>query len=178
MKDNNELKTIREYTKEEIRNSAIIMHPNFEGYDITINDICMLFEEWSNFTTLNSPIYDNQWNEFWDSEWYYMAARTKDSEIKKMISFLSIWYGLSRKSRKLFDLDQKFDNRIVYMREAIKKKFDANPHLKEKLLQTWDMQIVEYTYWWDVFFGIDQKTMKWANILWKLLMEYRHSCKK
>jgi len=177
MNNNQKLKTLKQYTKEEIENSAIIMHPHFDWYNITVNDIRMLFEEWSNFTPLKSPIYDEHENEFRDSEWFYMAARTKDLEIKKMISFLSIWYWLSRKSRKIFDLDTDFDNRILYMRDAIKKKFDSNPHLKEKLLQTWDLQIIEYTYRWDIFFGIDQKDLTWSNVLGKLLMEYRDSCK-
>lgn len=178
MKNNQELQTSKQYTKEEIRNAAIIMHPKSPAYNITLNDISMLFEEWSNFTPLKSPIYDEYGNEFRDSEWYYMAARTKNVEIKKMISFLSIWHWLAKKSPNLFELDNNLDHKIMYMRNAIKKKFDTNPHLKEKLLQTWKLQIIEYTYRWDIFFGINQKDLIWSNVLWKLLMEYRYSCKK
>lgn len=176
MQNNQNLQIPKQYTKEEIQESAIIIHPRASWYNITLNQIGMLFEEWSNLTQLKVPIYDEYGNEFWDSEWLYMSARTKNMEIKKMISFLSIWHKLARRSRDLFDLDNNLDNKIVYMREAIKKKFDANHYLKEKLLQTWNLQIIEYTYRWDNFFGIDQHDLIWSNVLWKLLMEYRDSC--
>lgn len=175
--NNQELKNSRQYAPNEIQDSAIIMHPTLAAYNITTDQIAMLFEEWSNFTQLTTPIYDEYWNEFRDSEWYYMAARTTDIEIKKMISFLSIWHWLAKKSSKLFELDNNSDNRIMYMRDAIKKKFDSNPDLKQKLIDTWDLQIIEYTYRWDRFFGIDQSDLIWSNILWKLLMEYRDSIK-
>ena len=175
--NNQELQNSRQYTPEEIQNSAIIIHPNSPKYNITIEQIAMLFEEWSNFTVLKTPIYDRFWNEFRDSEWYYMAARSTNLETKKMISFLSIGHWLAKKSPQLFDLDNDPINRISYMRDAIKKKFDSNPHLKNKLLETWNLQIIEYTYRWDRFFGIDQSDLIWSNILWKLLMEYRDSLK-
>ena len=44
MKNNQELQMPKKYTKEEIQNAAIIMHPEFVWYDITVDDICMLFE--------------------------------------------------------------------------------------------------------------------------------------
>jgi len=176
--DNKELKNSKQYSREEIKNWAIIMHPSLPGYNIKSDEIAMIFEEWSNFTQLKNPIYDEYWNEFRDSEWYYMAARTKDTELKKMISFLSLWHGLATKSRKLYDLDIDPNNRIFYMRDAIKKKFNANEHLRMKILSTWDLQIIEYTYRWDKFFGIEQSDLIWSNILWKLLMEYRDSIKK
>jgi predicted NAD-dependent protein-ADP-ribosyltransferase YbiA (DUF1768 family) len=59
------------------------------------------------------------------------------------------------------------------MRNAIREKFDNNPKLKEELLNTWNKLIIEYTYWRDVRFWIDQETLRWMNILGKLLMEYR-----
>jgi hypothetical protein len=44
-------------------------------------------------------------------------------------------------------------------------------------LATEDRKIIEYTYWWDTRFWIDQDTLRWKNILWKLLMEYRDNNK-
>jgi predicted NAD-dependent protein-ADP-ribosyltransferase YbiA (DUF1768 family) len=67
--------------------------------------------------------------------------------------------------------------RIEFMRNAIREKFDNNPELKSELLATWDKKIIEYTYRWDIRFWIDQNTLKWKNILWKLLMEYRDNNK-
>ena len=81
------------------------------------------------------------------------------------------------KARKLYDLEQDEGKRIEFMRNAIREKFDNNPELKAELLATWDRQIIEYTYRWDVRFGINQNTWKWKNVLWKLLMEYRDNNK-
>lgn len=166
-----------QFSKEDIKKASIIIHPNQEWYNIKTEDISNLFEEWSNFTPLKNPIKDEFGNEFRNSEWYYMAQRTKNKEIKKMIAFLSLWYWLAKKSTKLFPLEQDEDKRIKYMRSAIKNKFDNNSKLKEKLMSTWDKKIIEYTYRNDRFFGIDQNTLKWKNILWKLLMEYRDNNK-
>lgn len=160
------------YTSEQINNAILIFHPQFEWYNIK-PQLEQIFEEWSNFEQLKNPIIDEFWNKYWDSEWYYMSQRTNNLETKKMISFLSSWYGLSRKSRKLYDLDMDKNNRIIYMRKAIQHKFNSNVELRQKLLDTWDKEIIEYTFWWDDFFGIDQNTLTWSNILWKLLMEYR-----
>ena len=59
------------------------------------------------------------------------------------------------------------------MRNAVKAKFDNNPELREELMRTWDKTIIEYTYRKDTRFWIDQETLKWMNILWKVMMEYR-----
>lgn len=177
MKEYKDLLQEEQFSKEDIQDAAIIMHPNGKWYNIKAEEISQVFEEWSNFSHLEKPIEDEFGNEFRDSEWYYMAQRTDDPEIKKMIAFLSIWHGLARKTRQLYPLEQDETKRIEYMRKAIKNKFDKNPTLKEKLMSTWDKQIIEYTYRKDTFFGIDQNTLKWKNILWKLLMEYRDSNK-
>ena len=166
-----------QFSKEDIQNSATIMHPKSEWYNITAEEVAQVFEEWSNFTALEKPITDEFGNEFRNSEWYYMAQRTDNLEIKKLIAFLSIGYGLAKKASQLYPLEQDEIKRIEYMRKAIKHKFDNNPKLKEKLMNTWDKVIIEYTYREDTFFGIDQKTLRWRNILWKLLMEYRNENK-
>ncbi len=177
MKEYKDLLQEEQFSKEDIQYAAIIMHPNAKWYNIKAEEISQVFEEWSNFTALESPIEDEFGNEFRDSEWYYMAQRTEDLEIKKMIAFLSIWHGLAKKSTQLYPLEQDEIKRIDYMRKAIKNKFDKNPTLKGKLMGTWNKEIIEYTYRQDTFFGIDQNTLKGKNILWKLLMEYRDSNK-
>ena len=173
----NKLNVETQYTKEDINNAAIIMHPSARWYNITKEEIWYLFEEGSNFTPLQHPIIDTFWNEFRDSEGYYMAQRTKNKGIKAAIALLSLGHWLARKSRELFPLEVDESKRIRYMKKAIKEKFDNNPHLKEKLLATWDRTIIEYTYRWDIFFWIDQNTLRWKNILGKLLMEYRDNNK-
>lgn len=175
---NEELLHEKSYTDEEIKTAALIVHPSILWrYWLVAEEIVFVFEQWSNFTQLKTPIVDESGNEFWDSEWYYMAQRVADLEIKKLIAFCSWWKYLSKKSAYLHPelLDKDPFNRIKYMRKAIKFKFDNNPHLKQLLLETWEKDIIEYTYWGDIFFGVDCNTKKWANILWKLLVEYRNA---
>ena len=81
------------------------------------------------------------------------------------------------KERNLYNLEQDEEKRIEFMRNAIREKFDNNLELKSELLKTWDKEIIEYSYRWDIRFWIDQNTLKWKNILWKLLMEYRDNNK-
>ena len=62
------------------------------------------------------------------------------------------------KARQLYDLEQDEGKRIEFMRNAIREKFDNNPELKAELLETGDKEIIEYTYWGDIRFGINQNT--------------------
>ncbi len=165
----------KKYSKDEIQKAALIIHPNIKWYNIKLNEIFILFEEWSNFTQLENPIIDDFGNEFWDSEWYYMSLRSNDQEIKKIIAFMSIWYWLATKARQLYQLDSNIIKRMWYMRKAVYSKFDNNPDLRKKLLDTWDSEIIEYTFWDDVLFWINQDKLEWCNVLWKLLMEYRQN---
>lgn len=171
-----ELLEEKNYTPIEIKSSFLILHPKvLHRYWLTKDKVQFIFEEWSNFTQLQNPIVDEFGNEYWDSEWYYMAQRIGDLEIKKLISFCSAWKGLSKRAAYLHyeDISQDFIVRIESMRNAIKEKFDRNQNLRELLLSTNWRQIIEYTYWGDEFFGIDSNSKKGSNILWKLLMEYR-----
>lgn len=180
-----ELLKEQEYSKEEIRKATLVMHPNDKKYNLSSGEIAYVFEEWSNLTLLENPIkvveLDGDWNEivleYRCSEWYYMAQRVKSFAEKQVISFLSTWYWLAMKSRKLFDLDMDEWHRAEYMRNAIREKFNNNPSLAEKLLATGDTEIIEYTYWRDMLFWIDQNSLKGKNVLWKLLEEYRENCK-
>jgi len=163
------------FTKEEILDSALVTHPLAKNCNLTEEDLkkVLIFENGSNLTLLDNPIIDEYGNEYWCSEGYYMAQRVDNLEAKKIISFLSSWYSLAMKARTLYNLEQDDVKRIEYMRNAIKQKFDRNPKLKEELKRTGNKTIIEYTYWKDMRFWIDQATLKWMNILWKLLMEYR-----
>lgn len=164
------------YSPQEISQAALIVHPkHLERYNLVADQIAQVFESWSNFTGLKHPIVDQYGNEYRDSEWYYMAQRIQDPEIKKFIAFCSIGRGLSKKAAYKYKhlLDDNPHNRIDYMQNAIAEKFNNNLDLKENLIQTYPREIIEYTYRGDTFFGISHITQTWSNILGKLLMEYR-----
>lgn len=172
----------RTYSKEEIDKAMLIIHPKSDKCNIK-PDLANIFEEWSNFTRLENPIVDHLGNEFYDSEAYYLLQRIKNYEqdmyVQKLLSEISS-LTISKKGkeydkiREKYMLDQDKNNRIIYMQKAIKQKFEKNPNLQTKLIESWSKDIIEYTYRWDIFFGIDQKSLQWANILWKLLVEYRN----
>lgn len=65
--------------------------------------------------------------------------------------------------------------KVLAMEHAIKYKFDSNPVLLQKLLDTGDRPIVEMTDWNDTFWGIDYNSKVGQNHLGKLLMKYRDS---
>ena len=167
------------FTKEEVLDAALVTHPRAKQINLTEEEIgrTLILKNGSNLTALKNPIIDEYGNEFWCSEWRYMSQRVADLWAKKMIAFLSTWYWLAMKARQLYDLEQDEKKRIEFMRNAIREKFDNNPELKAELLATEDRKIIEYTYWWDTRFWIDQDTLRWKNILWKLLMEYRDNNK-
>jgi predicted NAD-dependent protein-ADP-ribosyltransferase YbiA (DUF1768 family) len=64
-------------------------------------------------------------------------------------------------------------DRIEFMRNAIREKFNGGKWRNEMLLETAGREIIEFTYWGDTFFGISHETRTGRNILGKLLMEYR-----
>lgn len=176
MKYSNErLLTEEKFTRDKILDAALVTHPRAEQINLTKEELSqtLIFENGSNLTPLKNPIIDEYGNEYWCSEWYYLAQRVDDLWAKKRITLLSIWFWLAMKVRQLYNLEQDEKKRIEFMRNAIRENFDNNPGLKSELLATWNKEINEYTYRWDIRFWIDQNTLKWKNILWKLLMEYR-----
>ena len=176
MKYSNEsLLTEEDFSKNEILDAALVTHPHSKQINLTKEELgqTLIFENGSNLTLLKNPIVDEYGNEYRCSEWYYMAQRVDDLWAKKIIAFLSTWFWLAMKARKLYDLEQDEERRIEFMRNAIREKFDNNPKLKDELKRTGNKTIIEYTYWRDTRFWIDQATLKGMNILWKLLMEYR-----
>ena len=167
------------FTKDEVLDAVLAIYPEPWSINLTEEELSQIFvfEHWSNFAPLNNPIVDEYWNEYRCSEWYYMAQRIDDLLAKKVIAVLSKRFWLAREARYLYDLEQNEEKKVEYMRNAIREKFDNNPELKKELLDTGSKTIMEYTYRWDTFFWIDQETLKWKNVLWKLLMEYRDNNK-
>ena len=162
-----------QYTKEDLKESAVILHPkSIHNYWISIDDVGIVFEEWSNFTQLKNPIIDQDWVEYWDSEWYYMSLRlSHNSEARKLIGFVSTGYGLSKKGAYLFEeeIEKNPELRMAHMIETVREKFIRNPDLKELLLNTGERKIIELTHWWDDFFWVKHDTLSGRNGLGKIL---------
>lgn len=166
----------RFYPLGEVDQSVLVMYSGQWSSKYNYNPhLWQLFIEWSNFQQLENPLEDDHGNLFYDSEWLYMAGRTDDLEIKKQIAEMSKTFGKARSARVHFKdhLEMDLSKRVKIMKNAVWQKFDRNPKLKEKLMRTWNKQIIEYTYRWDELFWINQETLIGRNTLWKLLMQYR-----
>lgn len=66
--------------------------------------------------------------------------------------------------------------KLDIMYELLKCKFDQNPSLKEKLINTGDRLLVEGNDWHDTYWGVCNG--KGSNHLGKLLMKLREEYKK
>ena len=167
-----------EYTPERIQNAFLIIHPKvLERYKITHDEFHGVFERGSNFSQLKYPIEDEYGNIFHDSEWYYMAQRFTDLEIKVQIALASKIKWNSKKTAYKYKefMNINDEDRIEFMRESIQKKYNNSSWRKEVLLETWNREIIEFTYWGDEFFWISHDDRLWRNILWKIHTEYRES---
>lgn len=132
----------------------------------------------SNYEQLQFPIIDENRFEYWNSEGYYMAQRIDDFQAKQFIAESSLKGGqASRNARRKFKLDNDEERRVEYMFKSVRAKFASNTYLAKKLLLTGDKEIIEKNYWADTFFGVNDKTLKGANILGKILMEVRNEIK-
>ena len=66
--------------------------------------------------------------------------------------------------------------KIDVMRDVLKSKFSLNSELREKLIATGDVELIEGNHWNDRFWGVCRG--KGQNHLGKLLMELRKILKK
>jgi len=141
---------------------------NMQDCDIIINpaDVAQLQEEF--------PSLDIKAGSFKNSESLYVAFKTSD---------ISVWNLLSEKSgsfaKKLgrdLELVENWDEiKLEVMRLAIKLKFDQNKWLANKLIETGTIQLVEYNWWKDTFWGVCNG--KGENHLGQLLMAKREELK-
>lgn len=167
---------IEEYTPDRIQNAFLIIHPKIlERYEITLDEFHGVFERGSNFSQLKYPIVDEHGIFYHDSEGYYMAQRFDDLDVKRAISKASQIKGKSKAAayEHFDDMEQDPEKRIAFMKRTIEKKYDGSKWRRQMLLDTAGREIIEFTYWWDEFFGISHDHRQGRNILGKLHMEYR-----
>jgi ribA/ribD-fused uncharacterized protein len=64
--------------------------------------------------------------------------------------------------------------KINVMEYSLRYKFsEHNPILRQKLIETRDVELVEMNWWNDIFWGVSLKTNEGENNLGKLLMKIR-----
>lgn len=65
------------------------------------------------------------------------------------------------------------DVKLQIMEEIVRAKFTQNPELKEQLLATGDLLLMEGNTWHDLYWGVDSKTWEGQNHLGEILMQVR-----
>jgi hypothetical protein len=156
-----------------------------KSFDIITKDVIKFkrgfYEEFSNFYVMKNPITDEKGLSYPTVEHFFQSRKSRDCDVWTKFSIIDSEYITAGESKKLGrSVTMREDWDIVkydFMRDALKQKFLKNPELKEKLMSTEDKQIIEWTSWGDINWGMCDKRGAGANALGKLLMELREFIK-
>lgn len=105
------------------------------------------------------------------SEHAFAAAKTLDIRGRILIQECST-PGLAKRMGRNVTLRKDWDNiRVDIMKQILHNKFMDNKELRERLLLTGNLELIEYNYWGDTFWGVCNGVGQ--NNLGKLLMALR-----
>lgn len=109
------------------------------------------------------------------SEAAYQAAKTTDASLR--IAFTTMNGSKAKFAGQKLPIRADWnDVKVDVMYQIVKDKFSRNPELKEKLLSTGTLQLIEGNYWGDKFWGICNG--EGENHLGKILMRVRRELSK
>lgn len=115
-------------------------------------------------------LYDN-------SEGAYQAQKCKNYEDRKIFS--EMYSDEAKRFGRQVEIREDWDEiKVQVMEEVVAAKFEQNPLLAKRLLETGEKYLAEGNYWHDVFWGVDQNTGEGKNHLGIILMELREKYKK
>lgn len=104
------------------------------------------------------------------AETAFQAQKTLDKN--ERIIFSDIEPGKAKKKGRKIDLREDWeDAKLQIMKEIVKCKFEQNPVLLKRLLETGDEELVEWNNWNDTFWGVCRG--RGENHLGIILMEVR-----
>jgi ribA/ribD-fused uncharacterized protein len=109
------------------------------------------------------------------SEAAYQAAKTTDVSLR--IAFTTMNGSKAKFAGQKLPIRADWnDVKVDVMYQIVKDKFSRNPELKEKLLSTGTLQLIEGNYWGDKFWGVCNG--EGENHLGKILMRVRRELSK
>ena len=101
----------------------------------------------------------------------YQAAKCDNEEDMRL--FLYLTPGEAKRKGRTVNIRKDWEEvKVEVMHELLRLKFQ-NPQMKKLLIATGDIFLQEGNMWHDIFWGVDLRTGKGANILGKLLMKVR-----
>ena len=121
----------------------------------------------SNFWEAPITVTGIQYN---STEAAYQAAKTTDFDIRE--SFVGISASEAKKLGKTIKLRHDWNVvQVEIMELCLRAKFMTHKDLAKKLIETGNLELIEFNTWGDTFWGKTSKGGK--NILGKLLMNIR-----
>jgi N-glycosidase YbiA len=125
----------------------------------------------SNMMNMDSPLIEDGIS-YRTVEHYYVAHKTNDLSIRKLISFMKA--GEAKKFGRSVVLAPDFEkNKLAIMERALRWKFAPGTSWYNKLMATGSEEIVERNNWGDCFWGWDVNKKRGENHLGKILMKIR-----
>lgn len=107
----------------------------------------------------------------------YVAMKCKNKEdYPKVLECMSNPGKAKRLGRKLELREDWDDVKLQIMEDLIRLKFQI-PELKKLLLETKKLEIIEWNYWGDKFWGKSIQNEKGSNHLGKIIMKIREESK-
>ena len=125
------------------------------------------------FLTLEYPcnvVYDD--HIYGNAAVLFYALRATNERSRMKIAKLST-NKARQKSSALPENPEYDDNREYFLKMVVKAKFDTNPDLRAKLLETKPKELVNTVSYLDDWIGIRETNGRGDNMLGKVLMEVR-----
>ena len=138
----------------------------------TVNGFRDEFAFLSNFARFDTPMFYST-HMFITNEHFYQAMKFKDKETRDKIANHPS-KGLKQYCSQFAIREDWEDIKKEVMWYGLSYKFShSNPTLRQSLINTNDIQLVEYNYWGDKYWGVCSKTGVGENNLGKMLMDIR-----
>lgn len=115
-------------------------------------------------------IYDGIW--YGNAEAAFQAQKCMKKEEKERFSHLPASEA-KRLGRKVYMRQDWNRIKVDVMKNILRAKFDQNPDIQYKLMETGNAMLAEGNTWGDTFWGVDMITGEGKNMLGELLMQIR-----
>lgn len=107
-----------------------------------------------------------------NSEAAFQSAKTLDPLERDAFSGMN-GVTANRAGKKVALRRDWEDVKVGIMEEVVRAKFGQNPELKERLIATGGMELMEGNNWHDTFWDVNAKTLEGENHLGQILMKLR-----